>query len=70
MTSPATSTRWVTLQQLAERCHVRPRTAWRLVRPYREACHLGRNGPHPRLVLWIPFEVVLLIEEERARLAR
>lgn len=49
---------WYTLAELASELHVGGRTAIRLLAPYRGACHLGRNGRHPRLVLWIPASVV------------
>jgi hypothetical protein len=56
---------WFTVAELAERFHVEPITAWRLVRPYRARCHLARNGPHPRHVLWVPASVVEELERGR-----
>jgi hypothetical protein len=61
----AQATRWYTVPDLAEQLHVRPRTAWGLVRPYRHRCHLGRDGSHPRKVLWIPADVVRSIQKAR-----
>lgn len=62
-------TRWLTVRELADRLRLRPRTAWLLVRPYRARCRLGRNGSHPRKVLWIPADVVRTIEKQRQALA-
>lgn len=56
---------WFTVEELAARLHVQRITAWRLLRPYRARCHLGRNGSHPRLVLWVPSAVVNEISAER-----
>lgn len=58
--------RWYTVRQIASLLHLRPLTAWRLVRPHRSKCHLARNGPHPRLVLWVPATVVRALSRERA----
>lgn len=60
------ATRWYTVLDVADQLHVRPRTAWGLVRAYRHRCHLGRDGSHPRKVLWIPVDVVRAIEKQRA----
>lgn len=57
--------RWYTVLDLADQLHVKPRTAWGLVKPYRHRCHLGRDGSHPRKVLWIPADVVRSIEKGR-----
>lgn len=57
--------RWYTVSELADRLRLRPRTAWLLVRPYRDQCRLARNGSHPRRVLWIPSAVVRAIEKQR-----
>lgn len=54
---------WFTVGEVAGVLHVQRMTAWRLLRPYRERCHLGRAGSHPRRVLWVPLAVV---EELRA----
>lgn len=56
---------WYTLREVAAVLHLRPRTTRRLLAPYRQRCHLAREGSHPRLVLWIPGAIVL--ELERAR---
>jgi len=56
---------WYTLREIAAVLHLRPRTARRLLAPYRMRCHLAREGSHPRLVLWVPGAVV--VELERAR---
>jgi len=56
---------WYTVRELAELLHVRPLTAWRLVRPYRSRCHLARDGRHPRRSLFVPVEVVGEIIAER-----
>lgn len=60
--------RWYTVQELADRLHLRPKTVRRILRPYRDRCHLARNGSHPRLVLWVPLAVVLSIEKARKAL--
>lgn len=60
-----TGARWYTVRELAELLRVKPRTAWLKVRPYRDRCRRGRNGSHPRMVLWIPAEVVRVIEKGR-----
>lgn len=57
--------RWYTVEEVAEELHVRPLTAWRLVRPYRDRCHLARKGRHPRRVLWIPEAVLRQLREAR-----
>lgn len=62
--------KWYTVADLAARLHVKPRTAWLAVRPFRRQCHLGRDGPHPRKVLWIPADVVRTIERRRETHAR
>lgn len=54
---------WYTVGEVAVVLHVQRMTAWRLLRPYRERCHLARAGRHPRLYLWVPVDVV---EELRA----
>jgi hypothetical protein len=56
---------WYTMREVEARLHVRPRTAWRLVRPYRSRCHLARGGQHPRLLLWVPRSVLRELEEGR-----
>ena len=56
---------WFTVAEVAERLHVEHITAWRLVRPHRARCHLARNGPHPRLLLWVPASVLESLEESR-----
>ncbi len=56
---------WYTIRELAELLHLQPRTARRLVRSYRSRCHLARNGSHPRLMLWVPVDVVGEIIAER-----
>jgi hypothetical protein len=60
--------RWFTVQDLAVRLHLKPKTVRRIVRPYRDRCHLARNGSHPRKVLWVPLEVVRAIEKAREAL--
>lgn len=67
VTSTTPSTRWFTLHAVADRLHVGWLTAWRLVRPHRDKCHLARKGSHPRLVLWVPAEVVAEIERAQER---
>ena len=56
---------WFTVEDLASRLHLAVETARKLVRPFRARCHLARKGSHPRLVLWIPRDVVLKIERQR-----
>ena len=56
---------WFTVREVALLLHVGRLTAWRLLRPYRERCHLAREGSHPRLVLWIPGAVVTELRRER-----
>jgi hypothetical protein len=60
-----TAARWYTVRELADRLRLKPRTVWLYARPYRDRCRLGRNGSHPRLVLWIPADVARAIEKER-----
>jgi hypothetical protein len=60
---------WLTLGEVAARLHVARMTAWRLLRPFRGRCHLARAGSHPRLVLWVPAEVLRELESERPRKA-
>lgn len=48
---------WYTVKELASLLHRSPRTIGRLIRPYRDQCHLARQGSHPRKVLWIPLPV-------------
>ncbi len=60
-----TEQRWYTVRQIALELHVRPLTAWRLVRPYRSRCHTARAGRHPRRVLWVPEAVLRLLRESR-----
>jgi hypothetical protein len=57
---------WFTVRELAARLHLAPFTTRQLVKPFREYCHLARQGSHPRRVLWIPLDVVLAIERQRA----
>ena len=59
---------WFTVEDLALRWHLAPKTARKLLRPFRRRCHLARRGAHPRLILWIPRDAVLSIERSRGRL--
>ena len=61
---------WFTVREVALLLHVGRLTAWRLLRPYRERCHLAREGSHPRLVLWIPSAVVASLRQERRAMWR
>lgn len=54
---------WYTLKQLAGLLHRRPKTIRRLIRPYRDRCHLDRAGSHPRKVLWIPGDIAQKVAE-------
>lgn len=56
---------WWTLQELSARYHVGLRMVQDLIRPHRGRCHLGRRGKHPRMVLWVPLEVVRALDRER-----
>jgi hypothetical protein len=58
---------WFTIRELAARLHLSTGTTHRLVKPFREHCHLAREGSHPRLVLWIPVAVALAIERQQER---
>lgn len=49
---------WYTVKDLASLLHRTPKTVRSLIHPYRDQCHLGRAGSHPRKVLWIPQQVV------------
>lgn len=53
---------WYTLGEVAAVLHVARMTAWRQLRPFRAQCHLARAGTHPRLVLWVPADVVRQLE--------
>lgn len=54
---------WYTVRELANLLHRTPKTIRRLVRPHRSECHLDRNGPHPRRLLWIPASVAQKVAE-------
>lgn len=56
---------WYTIHEVAAVLHVQRMTAWRLLRPHRARCHLARAGSHPRLVLWVPAQVVRQLEADR-----
>jgi lambda family phage portal protein len=45
---------WYTVKELAAFLHRSPKTVRNLLKPYRDQCHLGRDGSHPRKVLWVP----------------
>ena len=45
---------WYTVKELAGLLHRSPKTIHSLLQPYRSECHLGRQGSHPRKVLWVP----------------
>jgi hypothetical protein len=59
--------KWFTVGEVAAMLHVQRMTAWRLLRPYRDRCHLGRAGSHPRRVLWVPVAVVEELRASRSR---
>lgn len=48
---------WYTVKQLGALLHRSPKTVRNLIQPYRDQCHLAREGSHPRKVLWIPRQV-------------
>lgn len=58
---------WFTVRDVAALLHVQRLTAWRLLRAHRSACHLARDGQHPRLVLWVPATVVDALRADRSR---
>jgi hypothetical protein len=57
---------WYSVADLAARYHVSEKTVrLHILPPHRGRCHLARRGRHPRLLLWIPAEVVRLLDRER-----
>lgn len=68
MSAPAAA--WFTVGDVALLLHVGRLTAWRILKPYRDRCHLAREGSHPRLVLWIPSAVVQALRQERRAMWR
>lgn len=44
-----------------------PQTVHQLLRPHRAKLRKGRCGSHPRLVLYVPASVVLLLERQLFR---
>lgn len=60
-----TSKYWWSVDELAERYRLSVPSAHRLVQPHRGKCYIGRRGKHPRRVLWIPVEVVRVLDRER-----
>lgn len=57
---------WYTVGEVAVMLHVQRITAWRLLRPHRDRCHLARHGTHPRLCLWVPVAVVEQLQASRS----
>lgn len=57
---------WYTIAEVAAILHVQKITAWRIVRPYRARCHLGRDQGHPRRRLYVPATVVSEIAAARS----
>lgn len=56
---------WWNVDQMAALWHITPKTVRGLLGPHRGKCHLGRRGKNPRLVLWVPLEVVRTMDRER-----
>lgn len=57
---------WYTVDDIASLLHVSRRQVQRLVRPHDARCHLARAGRAPRLLKWVPREVVMELVEQRA----
>jgi hypothetical protein len=56
---------WYLVEELAVRWHLSEKRVRQLLEPHRARCHKARRGRHPRLSIWIPREVVLLMDKER-----
>lgn len=56
---------WWTTEDLAQRWHVSEKRVRELLAPHRRHCHLARRGRHPRLCLWIPIEIVKVLDRDR-----
>ena len=53
-----------TVKEIAAILHRAPKTVRALLKPHRAKCALAREGRHPRLILYVPESVVLLLESE------
>lgn len=56
-------TRWYLVREIALLLHRSQKTIRRHLKPHRAFCRLGRDGQHPRRVLYVPQEVVDSIEK-------
>lgn len=61
---------WWTTDRLAARWHISEKRVRELLVPHRGSCHLGRRGRNPRLVLWVPVDVVRRLDQERQGLRK
>lgn len=58
------------VSDLAARWHITEKTVREILKPYKGRCHYGRRGSHPRLCLWVPIDVVRVMDSERRKLRR
>lgn len=61
---------WWTTDQLGARWHISEKRVRELLVPHRGQCHLARRGKNPRLVLWIPIDVVKRLDRDRRELRK
>lgn len=60
-----TSQYWFCVDDLMALWHLSGKMVHTLLQPHRGRCHLARRGRQPRLVLWVPIEVVRTINNDR-----
>lgn len=60
-----TSQYWWSVSDLCTRWHIGAQMVRLLLKPHRGRCHMARRGKHPRHQLWVPVEVVRVLDRER-----
>jgi hypothetical protein len=56
---------WYSVDDLAKRWAVTQQRVKQLLQPHKGHCRLGRRGSHPRLVLLIPKDIAVQLDNER-----
>lgn len=56
---------WWSVEDLGQRYHISAKRVREILQPFKGRCHKARRGRHPRLCLWVPIEVVRVLDKDR-----